>query len=285
MRSIALLANPGSGAGRAEDAAELLREAGARVELFEIGDAERAAASGAERIAVAGGDGSVGTAAAAAAHAGLPIAVIAVGTANDFAAALELPTDIGEACRLAATGERRRRLELGRAGSRPFVNVASIGLSPAAADEAHGLKDRMGALAYPVGAVKAGVTAEPVGCEVACDGGTLYDGEAWQVSIACTGAFGGGASVEADATDGKLDVVVIDGGSRARLVKHAYGLRVGTVEGQKGVLDARCAAVTVRLAADECLNVDGEVVEASELGDGGMIEFRVDAAPFELIVG
>ena len=160
MRSIALLANEDSGDGSAADVESMLREAGADVTVFDVREPERAAASGAERLAVAGGDGSIGPAADAASRAGVPIAVIPVGTANDFAAIVELPDDLAEACRIAVTGEETRKLELGRASGRPFVNVASIGLSPEAAEEAHGLKDRLGALAYPAGAVKAGATAD-----------------------------------------------------------------------------------------------------------------------------
>lgn len=286
MRSIALLANPGSGSGDAEAVAGLLREAGAEVSEFAVGAWKEAAQAGADRIAVAGGDGSIGCAAQAARRAGVPLAVIAVGTANDFARGAELPSDVEAACALAARGERLRPMELGSVGERAFVNVASVGLAPIAAEEAEGLKDRIGALAYPVGAAQAGVTADPVECVVRCDGDEVFGGEAWQVSVACMGAFGGGASLEADAGDGLLDLVVIEGSSRARLVKHAYGLRVGSVEGQKGVIDARCAEIELELRGEGAkLNVDGELVEASELtGEDGAIRFTAERAAFDLVV-
>jgi diacylglycerol kinase (ATP) len=285
MRSIVLLANPDSGDGGSARVAGLLREAGAEVTELPIGDWERAVEAGADRIAVAGGDGSIGCAAAAAGRAGVPLAVIATGTANDFAAAAGLPADVEAACTLAATGEELRAMELGRAGGRPFVNVASVGLAPTAAEEADGLKEKVGALAYPLGAAKAGATAEPVRCRVVCDGRELHDGEAWQVSIACLGAFGGGASFEADAGDGLLDLVVIEGSSRARLVKHAFGMRVGTVEGQKGVIDSRCGTVELTLEDEgECLNVDGELIEAAELDEDGSIHFEAARDAFGLVV-
>jgi diacylglycerol kinase family enzyme len=52
------------------------------------------------------------------------------------------------------------------------------------------------------------------------------------VSVAVTGAFGSGAGVAADPSDGQFDVVVIEAGSRARLALHAYGVRAGKVEEQ-----------------------------------------------------
>jgi diacylglycerol kinase family enzyme len=285
MPRFALLANTASGSGDADRVADLLTELGATVETFAIDEWREAVSSRPERIVVAGGDGSLGCAAEAAEAAGVPLAVIPTGTANDFASRLGLPSDLEEACAIAVGGRRTRALDLARAGDRPFLNVASIGLAPAAAEEADGLKERVGALAYPAGAVKAGATATPVECTVTCAERTIHEGEAWQVTFASTGAFGGGAELEADAADGKLDVVVIEGGSRARLVKHAFGLRLGGVEGQKGVISERCSSGELRLAdKDESLNVDGEVVPAAELGRDGTIAFSVAPGAFELIV-
>lgn len=286
MRTVALLANPASGGGEAERVGELLRKGGAEVLAFAIGEWQEASRSGAQRIAVAGGDGSIGCAAAAASSAGVPLAVIAAGTANDFVGATGLPVELEDACALAASGETLRPMELGRAGGRPFVNVASVGLAPAAAERAAELKDRIGALAYPVGAARAGATEQPIRCRVTCDGETLHEGEAWQVSVACMGAFGGGSTLETNSSDGKLDLIVIEGSSRVRLAKHAYGLRVRTVEDQEGVIDARCDSVELDLLEEGgSLNVDGELIEASELGDGTTIHFTVERAAFELVVG
>ncbi len=67
-----------------------------------------------------------------------------------------------EACELAAKGTRVRRLDVGRMGDRPFLNMASTGLSPAAAEHADGLKEQLGPLAYAVGGARAGLEAEPV---------------------------------------------------------------------------------------------------------------------------
>lgn len=285
MPTLALLANPESGTGDAERVAGLLRGAGAEVNSHPLSEWRAAARSGAERIVVAGGDGSLGSAAAAAAEAGVPLAVIPTGTANDFARRHDLPDELERACELAVKGRRTVALELAHVGPRPFLNLASVGLSPAAAEEAAELKGQMGALAYPAGAVKAGATAEPVHCSVAGDGEELFDGEAWQISVASSGAFGGGAGLAADDTDGRLDVVVIEAGGRAKLVKRAIGMTTRTLEEQKGVLSSRCESAELRLAGgDATLNVDGEIVPTDELAEAGVIRFTVRAGAFELVV-
>src|SRR5919204_1769138 len=103
---VALVTNAASGRGTApERIAGLLRDRGAAVGVHAFapddGDgavdeaAGRALASEPDRLAVAGGDGSIGPVAAHAARAGVPLAVIPTGTANDFARALDLPLDLG----------------------------------------------------------------------------------------------------------------------------------------------------------------------------------------------
>ncbi|HEX5910980.1 MAG TPA: diacylglycerol kinase family protein, partial [Thermoleophilaceae bacterium] len=144
---LALWANPASGGstdeGEVEDA---LRDRGA--ELVDEQDAER--------LVVAGGDGSVAPAAERAQELGVPLAVVPTGTANDFARAAGLPDDLEAACELAATGSTIRTLDLGRKDGRPFVTACSAGLAVDAARSASGLKKALGPLAYAVGALHAG---------------------------------------------------------------------------------------------------------------------------------
>ena len=273
-----MLANPGSGSGEAGEVERLLRERETEVIRFDLDRAADVLAARPERIVVAGGDGSIGSAADLAGRADVPLAVVPVGTANDFARALELPTEVEPAVELAVNGTRTRRLELGRVGKRPFVNAASAGLSPRAARKAEGLKSVLGPLAYTLGALRVGLTAAPISCRVTCDGNELFAGRAWQITVACTGAFGGGSAVAADPADGVLDVVMIEAGSRARLVVHAYGLRAGRVERQRGVISGQGTEVGVETDGDAGFNVDGELL------DGETLRFSIEPAAFELVV-
>lgn len=277
MRSIALLANPDSGSGAASELPETLRQLGATVEEFEIGQFDEAASSGADRLVVAGGDGSIAPAAQAAARHGVPLAVLPAGTANDFARAHGLPDDLDEACRIAVEGEQSEAIEIAEIDDRAFLNVASIGLSTVSAEKAHGLKSLLGPLAYAIGALQAGLTAGSVTCKVICNGGVWFEGEAWQLTVACSGAFGGGSQIEADPADGKLDVVVIEANSRLRLPLHAYGLRTGGVEGQTGVRSLRCSELRVETPGPLDYNVDGELIEVSNPS------FTVEERAVELI--
>jgi diacylglycerol kinase (ATP) len=281
---IALAANRASGGGfDPEPLAAAMREAGAEVTLAgcEASDVESLAASGPDRMAVAGGDGTIGPVAGAAARIGVPLAVIPTGTANDFAREHGLPDDVDAAARLAATGSRTEVQELGfLADGRPFVNVASAGLAPHAARRAEALKRVLGPLAYGAGALGAALSERPVPVRVRVDGATVFEGGCWQVIVAVTGAFGGGSGVaEADPGDGRLDVVVIPASSRVALARRAWGLRSRTIARQADVPHHNGTLVEVDLPAGTELNVDGE------LRDGGLARVTVERAAFALVVG
>jgi diacylglycerol kinase (ATP) len=281
---IALAANRASGGGLdPEPLLAAMREAGAEVSAAgcDAADLEALAASGPDRLAVAGGDGTIGPAAAVAGRIGVPLAVIPTGTANDFAREHGLPGDPLEAARLAASGGRVEPMELGRlADGQPFVNVASAGLASVAARGAEPFKPWLGQLAYAAGALRAALAEHPVPATVRVDGATVFEGGCWQVIVAVTGAFGGGSGVEeADPSDGRLDVVVIPAGSRLALARRAWGLRSQTIARQADVPHHSGTVVEVDLPAGTELNVDGE------LRDRGLERVTVQPAAYELVVG
>src|SRR5215216_1819848 len=258
-------------------------EARADVEVFgcEEGELERAARREPERLVVAGGDGTVASVADLAGRLDVPLGVIPGGTANDFVRALELPLDPVAAAELAVSGTELRRLELGRlADGRPFVNVASAGLASVAARRAAPLKPKLGPLAYAVGALRAVATASPLRCAVRADSRTVFEGEAWQLIVAVTGAFGGGSSVgAADAEDGILDVAVLPAGSRLGLARRAWGLKRGTIAEQRGVEHHRGRVLELDVPPGTEFNADGEVRTE------GLDRITVEAGAYELVAG
>ncbi len=280
---IALAANRASGGGLdPEPLADAMRERGAEVEIFgcEGEELERAAATRPDRVVVAGGDGTVGTAAELAGRLDVPLAVIPTGTANDFARAYGIPSDRRQAAELAASGEQVRPLELGcLSDGRPFVNVASAGLASVAARNAQPLKPKLGPLAYGVGAARAAAREHPLPITARVDGETVFDGPCWQAIVAVSGAFGGGSGVaEADPEDGRLDLVVLPAGSRIGLARRAWGLRARTIAQQSGVTHHAGHVIEVDLPDGAELNVDGEI------RPHGLDRVTVRPAAFRLVV-
>jgi diacylglycerol kinase (ATP) len=259
---VSLIVNPRSGGVQSGAAIEdLLARFGATVRRFELDELERALAAGPTRLVAAAGDGSLGPIAQAAAEHGLELAVLPAGTANDFARAMGIPEDLTEAARLAVTGSTTRAIDLAFLDERPFLNVASAGLSARAARESRRFKPVLGPLAYALGAALAARRAAPLRCRVLCDGGVLYEGDAWQVMVANTGRLGAGGAVEtADPRDHRLDAVVLRVGPRLRLARYAYGLRRGRVTAQPGVRRRAARRVEMDAPRDTEYNVDGEVL-------------------------
>lgn len=91
--------------------------------------AARAVAGGTRRVLVAGGDGTVCEAAEGMAGiGGCELAILPLGTGNDGARTLGVPTDLSQAARVATSGIARP-VDLIRVGDRMVLNAIGIGLT------------------------------------------------------------------------------------------------------------------------------------------------------------
>jgi diacylglycerol kinase family enzyme len=89
--------------------------------------ARKAIATGADLLGVAGGDGTQAVVAGIAAEHDIPFMVITAGTRNHFGLDLGLDRDDPGACLDALSDGVELRVDLGKIGSRTFVNNASFG--------------------------------------------------------------------------------------------------------------------------------------------------------------
>ncbi|HEY5296223.1 MAG TPA: diacylglycerol kinase family protein [Gaiellaceae bacterium] len=125
-----LIVNPRSGDG---GLAELLAAAAARaipVHTLEEGDdaAKIARGADADALAVAGGDGSLAAVAAVAIELDLPFACVPFGTRNHFARDVGLDRSDPAATLDALVDGSERRIDVGRANDRLFLNNVSLGV-------------------------------------------------------------------------------------------------------------------------------------------------------------
>jgi diacylglycerol kinase (ATP) len=166
MKSALLIVNPSSGRERATDASESL-VAGIRQRYDEVtvvvtagdgdaGDAaRRAAAEGCSTIFVAGGDGTLNEAlngvAAVSALDRIRFGIVPLGTGNDFAAALGIPTDLDAALQT-LLAERELRVDVGVVNGRCFLNTSGGGyIAEVSVAVTPQLKTIAGRLAYLIG--------------------------------------------------------------------------------------------------------------------------------------
>lgn len=262
---LALVVNPKSGAGRgSEELAERLSAPGHDVATYTLDDVDAAATSGADRVVVAGGDGSIGCVFAACASAGAGLAILPAGTANDFARAIGIPADFDAAIEVAVDPDaRRRRIWGATLDGHPFVNVASIGLAVNAAREAAPMKKLLGPVAYGLGAIKAGAKGTEVHCRISVDGEQVYEGDVWQALVAASGSFGGVVQLpESDPETKDMELFVVESRSRLTLIRRVWGMRRGGNRG--GTRFFQGHSIHVDVDPDLLWNVDGEILD---LGD------------------
>lgn len=224
-RAVSLVVNPSAGGGRA---ARLLPKVEARLRALgldlstaitrDLEHARELALEGARagRVVVTlGGDGLLGCVAGAVRE--VPDAIVGVlpgGRGNDFARGAGIPLDAEAACDVIAHGTPQA-IDLGAAGDRVFVGIASLGFDSDANRIANSAPARLGQLVYVYGALRALAGWRHARFRVAIDSETI-EFTGWSVAAANSKAYGGGMLLAPDAslTDGALDVVMISRTSR-----------------------------------------------------------------------
>jgi diacylglycerol kinase (ATP) len=216
-------------------------------------------------LILGGGDGSVSSVVDFLAHHDVVLGLLPLGTANDFARTLGIPSDIEGACQTIAGG-KVVDVDLGLAGDNYYVNVASVGLGVEATRAlSPWMKKSTGPLAYPVAAIKAFLNHQPFTARL-----TFPDGDhepvdyerLLQVAVGNGRFYGGGMVVapESGIDDRRLDIYAIELGRRRDLIGIARYLRSGDFIREEGVSHFRTERVRLETEPDLPTNIDGEVV-------------------------
>ncbi|MFG1350713.1 lipid kinase [Xanthobacter autotrophicus] len=226
-----------------------------------VSDTIRARAGEADLVILGGGDGTLNAAASGLFDTQLPLGVLPLGTANDFARTLAIPFDLAAAAGVVRSGVPRP-IDLGEVNGHPFLNVASIGFS---ADLARALtqeaKRRFGVLGYGIVAARLLLQSRLFTAFIEHDA-TVETVRTLQVSVGNGRHYGGGMTVEASATadDGKLDFYSLEVDHWWRLLALLPSLRQGTQGAWDDVRAFRTTEVVVRTSRPRPVNTDGELV-------------------------
>lgn len=226
-----------------------------------------------DTVLVGGGDGTLSALSDVLAHRRVRLGVIPMGTANDFARNLSIPNNIAQAVAIIKEG-KVRPIDLGLAGGRYFLNVASVGLGVDVASNMDAdLKKWLGPLAYGAAAVQSLRHMRPLHVRLIFkdrprDGGfESVEFRALQVAVA-NGRFYGGGMVSAPTatiTDGKLAVAVIEIMNNVELLGLLPGLRNGTYVRHPKVHHFETTDVVVETRHSRSVNLDGEVCQRTPL--------------------
>lgn len=220
-----------------------------------------------DRLLIGGGDGTLNRALPAIRKAGKPVGIVPLGTANDFARSLQLPTDPEDALRVVVEGHTQW-VGVGYVNGEPFLNAVSVGIGPEL-NKALGAerKKQLGVAAYLATLI------DLMGRERSLLGKLTLDGAEqkirfMQITIANSLNYGGGLTVTRDAglNDGRLQVLWLPPQSKMRMLAKAAKLRWGAdgveAEGLK-VYAAREVKLDTKKSVE--FTADGELIGSTPL--------------------
>lgn len=245
-------------------------------------------------IVVCGGDGSLHVVVTALCRLGElgdggsegpVVGLVPLGTGNDLARAISLPTDPVEATKVVLHGPVRPIDVIRDDEGRVVVNAVHVGTGEEAGRLAKPWKERLGTVGYVVGAVGAGVRKAGWMLKVTVDGEVVADGRTrlLQVGMANGTSIGGGTVLAPDAApgDGLADIMITDSLSRPQRLRYALHLRRGDRSAFAGVRRMRGREVRVETMTDHLfgVNADGELIAPVRA-----VTWRVQPAAYRLHV-
>lgn len=262
-----LLVNPNARRGEEElgDLILPLNELGPVIAPGEFGgEAVRKAiarhAGSVARIVIGGGDGSLHAALPAVLEAGMPLGVLPLGTANDFARSLGI-VDVPSAIQVIVEGFTRP-VDVGVVNGTCFLNAVGVGIGP---DINRNLdkesKSSLGVLAYLLHAIRNLRRSRGMSAVIECDG-ARHDLKSLQITIGNGIHYGGGMTIARGARldDGILDVLSIPPQGLLSLLLKGPAIRSGDAGRIDELQTFRASEVRVRTRRPRDVTADGEQV-------------------------
>jgi diacylglycerol kinase (ATP) len=256
------------GAGAAETVTRVLRESGVPIiardceRASDLSDLISATKGEIESMIIGGGDGTLSAALPGLLETGLPLGIIPLGTANDLARTLGIPTDLAAAARIIACG-KVQRVDVGEVNGHPFFNVASIGfgvdLTRALTSDS---KRRFGTIGYAIAALRAVSRLRPFRAEI-MHGHTIHISRTIHVAVGNGRHYGGGMTVSEHARidDGRLHIYSLEVDSLWRLLRLLPALRSGRHDAWREIRTLEGEEIEVRTPRrPRSVNTDGEIV-------------------------
>ena len=212
-------------------------------------------------ILVAGGDGTVDNVVnhMKKFNIDIPIAILPVGTANDFAKFIGMPQDVELACEQILTSQVKR-MDIGKINDKYFINVASTGLFTDVSQKTDvNLKNTIGKLAYYVKGIEQIPTLRKLKIKVSSED-MQYDGDMY-LMLVFNGQTAGNLKLayKSQIDDGLLDVIII----KAGMIKDTIGLFIKMLKGEhledvSGLLYFKSDKIEIECYEDIVTDIDGE---------------------------
>lgn len=238
--------------------------------------AEQAIGDGFTTVVAAGGDGTVNEVVNGIAGSGVALGILPVGTMNVFAAELGLPNDLSAAWSVILAGHTRK-VDLVRANTRYFVQLAGVGLDAQVVQETSwNFKKNFGPLSYVISAAQIAARKPPRLIVEADD----REREGSFVLIGNGRFYGGPVAVFKDARidDGLLDVLIFKNLGYLDIARYLGTIFMGNHTELPDVEYFQTPRAAVRSDEDVPVEVDGEVIAQLP------ITFRISSRKLRVVV-
>ena len=228
------------------------------------GLAAEAAKAGVELVIVAGGDGTIEAVARGLMHTQTVLGIIPLGTRNNIAASLDIPSDLAQAIQTIVKGERGR-YDMGKANNHYFVEVVGVGLEatlfPCGDEVKKGIKKNYWAAFKSVfSGIQTFLQFKQHRLVLRFDDGRMHRLRTLQVNICNSPRYGVQFALAPDAkmNDGKLDVVYIDNPSKWDHLRHFFKAMRGERLPHERLNTHRAAKIEIRSRPPLEVHADGQ---------------------------
>ncbi len=224
-----------------------------------------------ELLVVGGGDGTVSRLAGQLAYQDTVLAILPLGTTNNFARSVGIPPDLPDAVDTIVNG-KVADVDLGRAGHRLFINVAGIGLSAdVAAAVSPRLKGLLGRSAYTLSGAAQLRRNQAFTADIQADGVALQ--VRTRQLVVANGGFHGGTRIGDDVgiDDRKLGLFWLGDATRARFALDLSMFILAPGRVSRGPRFLSCARVNISTDPALPVEFDGEL--------GATTPLRLSVAP------
>lgn len=213
-----------------------------------------------DMVIVGGGDGTINSIVNILVNYHLPLGILPLGTANDLARTLNIPSAIADACKVIAQGYSKA-IDLGKVNDIYFLNVASLGLSVEITQQlTKGAKSRWGILAYGLTALKVLSQTRPFHANIQINGQSHYV-KTLQIAVGNGRYYGGGMMIADDALidDQRLDVYSLEVQHWWQIFPLVYHLPQGQQKILPWVRSLEGQTVEIHTSRPRPINTDGEI--------------------------
>lgn len=215
-------------------------------------------------VIVGGGDGTLNAAIEGLVDTRLPLGILPMGTANDLARTLGIPTALLAACEVIANG-KLQAIDLGWVNGKHFFNVASLGLSVRITQKlSREVKQRWGVFAYAIAAIQTLYHSVPFAAEIEVDGQKTKV-KTVQIAVGNGRYYGGGMTIAQDASidDERLDLYSLEIDHWWQMIPLLPAMRAGNHASWTWVRSLHGKEIEVKTRHAHPINTDGEITTAT----------------------